>query len=201
MKIFVMLFLLEYFIGSLMFSYWLGKLSGKDITQAGDGNPGAYNLIKSAGFKKGFLGLALDYLKGFLPLYYIVENSQKLNLSECQLALICSAPLLGHAFSPFMKFKGGKALAVTFGVWSALTKWEVPVLMGFIFTFFLLYQPKMFDKQTWQSFAPAVGLAGILIYLLLKESNLTMWIVWTLNSFVVLLKFYFLPALNRRIAR
>jgi acyl-phosphate glycerol 3-phosphate acyltransferase len=162
-----MLFLINYIAGSLMFSYWLGRLARKDITKVGDGNPGVYNLFKSSGFALGSLGLALDYLKGAVPLYLTVNSTAFLSLSEIEKGIVASAPILGHAFSPFLKFRGGKAIAVSFGVWSALTLWKIPTLMGSVLTSIVL----LFKNRVSFDLAPLVSYAAVAIYFLVIGSE------------------------------
>nr|WP_240941534.1 glycerol-3-phosphate acyltransferase [Paenibacillus sp. HB172176] len=124
--------------GSLMFSYLLGRLAKKRITEVGDGNPGAINLWKSSGFKLGLAGIALDFLKGFLPVLWAVSM-----LDGNALIGAALAPILGHAFSPFLRGKGGKAIAVTFGVWSALTRFEAALAYAVMMAILL------FVVRTW----------------------------------------------------
>lgn len=104
--------------GSLMFSYWIGVLLNRDVRSVGDGNPGAINLWRKAGAGYGLLGIALDTLKGYMPIMLLLRTD---SVSGFGLLLPAAAVLLGHMFSPFLRGKGGKAIAVTFGVWSALT--------------------------------------------------------------------------------
>ncbi|MGB9742768.1 MAG: glycerol-3-phosphate acyltransferase [candidate division WOR-3 bacterium] len=119
--------LLGFISGSMMFSLWLGKLRGRDIRQFGDGNPGAVNAFRAAGPIIGSISLMLDFLKGMVP---AGVGFWQFHLAGIPLALLVLTPVLGHAFSPFLRFKGGKALAVTFGVWSGITLWQVPVFLG-----------------------------------------------------------------------
>mgnify|MGYP001332694955 CR=1 FL=1 len=121
--------------GSLMFSYWIGRLLKLDIRRIGDGNPGAANLWSGAGYRFGLLGVALDFLKGYIPVLIIVNSGI---LTEDELIPVVLAPVVGHAFSPFLKFNGGKALAVTFGVWSALTLFRVTLCYAIILAILLL---------------------------------------------------------------
>lgn len=110
--------LLAFLSGSLMFSYWLGLLANRNLKDHGDGNPGAMNLWKAAGYRYGLSGIALDFLKGYLPILWMLSTD---TIRGYGLILPCAAALLGHSFSPFMGWRGGKAIAVSFGVWSALT--------------------------------------------------------------------------------
>lgn len=66
----------SYFCGSLMFSYWLGRIRDKDIRMVRNGNPGAYNLFKVAGWFFGFIGGFLDFLKGFIPIFLLKKAKQ-----------------------------------------------------------------------------------------------------------------------------
>ncbi|MBC7187359.1 MAG: glycerol-3-phosphate acyltransferase [Calditrichaeota bacterium] len=118
--------------GSLMFSYWLGLLVGKDVRSVGDGNPGAANAIKAAGPAIGLAGGFLDFLKGAVP---VALATWPLSAPEASrwgwlLPLIAMAPVLGHIFSPWLAGRGGKGIAVTFGVWTGLTAWQVPCVLG-----------------------------------------------------------------------
>jgi glycerol-3-phosphate acyltransferase PlsY len=115
--------------GSCMFSYWLGQIARINLKSTGDGNPGAINLWKAAGFPLGLAGIALDFMKGYLPLAFLIESDY---IHSYEMVPIAVAPILGHAFSPFLKGKGGKAIAVTFGVWSALTRFEISLIYAVI---------------------------------------------------------------------
>jgi glycerol-3-phosphate acyltransferase PlsY len=101
-----------------MFSYWIGMLLNRNVRTVGDGNPGAINLWRTAGPGYGLLGIALDSLKGYIPIMLLMQTDA---VDGFGLVLPSAAVLLGHMFSPFLGGKGGKAIAVTFGVWSALT--------------------------------------------------------------------------------
>lgn len=115
--------------GSLMFSYWLGLAAKKNLQTIGDGNPGGYNLWRAAGFKFGLAGIVLDFMKGYLPLIIFLHLGY---LNGYQIVPVAIAPIVGHAFSPFLKGRGGKAIAVTFGVWSALTGFEISLVYALI---------------------------------------------------------------------
>ncbi|MDQ6422412.1 glycerol-3-phosphate acyltransferase [Paenibacillus sp. LHD-117] len=121
--------------GSLMFSYWIGLFANKNVREHGDGNPGALNLWKAAGFGYGLAGIAFDSLKGYVPVLLLVHSGQAAGYG---LVLPSAAALLGHMFSPFLRGKGGKAIAVTFGVWSALTGFAATLAYAVILALLLL---------------------------------------------------------------
>ena len=97
--------------------------SGMDVRSTGDGNPGATNAWILSGWVVGSISMTLDICKALLPVwvafnYYIPSSDQTYPLS---LALISMAPIVGHAYSPVLRLKGGKALAPSWGSWIALT--------------------------------------------------------------------------------
>jgi glycerol-3-phosphate acyltransferase PlsY len=114
-----------FFIGAIPFSLLVGELLvKKDIRKVGDGNPGGANAIKAGGLKAGIPAILLDMAKGFLPVYLAQRNG----LAGWSLLTVCLAPCLGHAFSPFLHFRGGKALGPTGGVWMGLVGlWAFPI--------------------------------------------------------------------------
>lgn len=126
----IALYVLACFLsGSLMFSYWLGLIAHVDVRDVGDGNPGGFNLWHAAGYKLGILGIFLDFMKGYLPVFFLIRGGYVAGWSVVPVAL---SPILGHALSPFVGFKGGKAIAVSFGVWSAVTMFEASLAYAVI---------------------------------------------------------------------
>lgn len=116
--------------GSLMLALWIGQIAlRRDVRGVGDGNPGATNVLKAGGIGWGLLALLLDALKGTIP---VSIARYGVGLSGVPLVIVALAPIFGHAFSPFLRFKGGKAVAVSLGVWTALTFWEFPTLGGIV---------------------------------------------------------------------
>jgi glycerol-3-phosphate acyltransferase PlsY len=147
--------------GALPFSVWIGRLAlKKEITQFGDANPGATNVLRAGGRGWAALALALDALKAALPIslaYYVV------GIADWRLVPVALAPVYGHAFSPLLRFHGGKAVAATLGMWIALTLWTVPTLGGFS----LLGFTKLVGANGWAVlFANLV----ILLYLLVTPT-------------------------------
>ncbi|MBN1305351.1 MAG: glycerol-3-phosphate acyltransferase [Anaerolineales bacterium] len=116
------LILFSFVCGALPFSFWLGKvILRQDIRLSGDGNPGAWNVFRSGNKYAGLLALLLDISKAAAPVGWIYHH---LNIRGVPMFLIAIAPVLGHAYSPFLKFRGGKAIAAAFGVWIGLTLWR-----------------------------------------------------------------------------
>lgn len=141
--------------GSFPFSLWVGRfLLGKDIRHYGDANPGATNVLRAGGKKAYGLALLLDFTKGAIP----VGAARFMGgVDNWALVFVALAPILGHAFSPILRFRGGKAVAVTGGVWCALTAWEAPILGSFLLTIFSL----ILGANGW---AVMGTMAGMLLY-------------------------------------
>ncbi|MFZ5819349.1 MAG: glycerol-3-phosphate acyltransferase [Chloroflexota bacterium] len=130
--------LLSFFLGCLPFSVWLGRwFAGADVRAVGDGNPGAVNAFKAGGWRVGLASLLLDVTKAALP---VGLAYQVIGLRGWPVFFIAIAPTLGHAFSPFLRFQGGKAIATMLGAWIGLTLYEVPPILLFFITFWFLVQ-------------------------------------------------------------
>lgn len=124
--------LLAFTSGSLMFSHWIGlAVLKRDIRAFGDGNPGASNLFRAGGRVLGIFGLLLDYAKGAVP---VLAARWGWGIEGAALIPVALAPVLGHAFSPWLCGRGGKAIAVTFGVWTGVSLWEGPIVLGALLT-------------------------------------------------------------------
>ena len=110
--------LLAFTFGSIPFSVILTNLyKGRDVRSVGDNNPGAANAWKIGGSIFGIIVTLIEFSKAIIPIYLAIHVG---DITGNNLILICVLPILGHGFSPFLKFKGGKALAVTAGMWLAL---------------------------------------------------------------------------------
>jgi len=179
--------LAAFFSGSLMFSYWLGLLAQRDVRQVGDGNPGGINLWKAAGARLGLLGIALDFSKGYVPVLAAMSAGYR---SGHELALIAAAPVFGPLFSPFLKFRGGKGIAVTFGVWSALTAFRASLALAVT----LLILHVLFRKIIGGRVAPSdvdgfeVTLGVMLLpgYLVMAGYPSGILMFWLLNFLLIL---------------
>ncbi|NPA14476.1 MAG: glycerol-3-phosphate 1-O-acyltransferase PlsY [Aquificae bacterium] len=109
----VLFVLLTYLVGGIPFGYLLGKLKGIDIRKHGSGNVGATNVARVLGKPYGVAVYILDFLKGFIPTYLAVKIY---GLDSYMVTLVGLAAILGHMFSPFLGFKGGKGVATASGV-------------------------------------------------------------------------------------
>ncbi|UCD42889.1 MAG: glycerol-3-phosphate acyltransferase [Chloroflexota bacterium] len=169
-----------FFCGSLPLSYWVGKLFVKaDIRQIGDGNPGGANVWKAGGSWWGISAILLDGLKGLIPVSLAFYLG---GVDGWWLFLVSIAPVIGHIFSPFLKFQGGKALATTFGVWTALTLYQVPLAFGISLGlwFWLLKNDGL---------AVIAGVLSVLVILLVGNFDLVLVSTWIANGVILVWRY------------
>jgi len=115
---------ISYLIGAIPTSYIIAKLlKGIDIREFGSGNVGATNLMRVVGKVPGVIGLLLDVLKGVLPVVLLAGlfYRQGIAVSEPLFKVILALCVVsGHIWTIFLKFKGGKGVATTIGVFLGL---------------------------------------------------------------------------------
>lgn len=125
--IYILIFLCSYLIGSIPWGFLIGRLYGVDIRKVGSGNIGATNVTRSLGKLPGRICFFLDLLKGFLPVLAVsMMLKQQYFDDPDQFAQIIAAAsaVLGHMFSVFMKFRGGKGISTIFGVLLGFSPWS-----------------------------------------------------------------------------
>jgi acyl phosphate:glycerol-3-phosphate acyltransferase len=122
----------SYLFGSIPFGYLAGRLAGTDIRQVGSGNVGATNVVRVLGKRYGYPVFALDVLKGFgavkISMLAAPGRPPEWNSPEMFGILAAMSSVLGHLYSPWLKFKGGKGVATSAGALLALT--PVATLIG-----------------------------------------------------------------------
>jgi glycerol-3-phosphate acyltransferase PlsY len=126
----LLLIIAGYVSGSIPTGVWLARRRGVDPRDIGSGNIGATNVARAAGKTAGFLTLAGDALKGFLP----VILATKLGMDDGGRALVALAALVGHLYPCFLGFSGGKGVTVSLGALLGLA----PLGMAIAVPIFLL---------------------------------------------------------------
>lgn len=107
--------LIGYLSGSIPFGYIIGLLKGVNIRKVGSGNIGATNVTRNLGKFFGALTLLCDVMKGFVPVYF----SGKI-YHPPEILFVAGSAVLGHCYSIFLLFRGGKGVATSIGVLLAL---------------------------------------------------------------------------------
>ncbi len=165
--------------GALPLAYWLGRaVLGVDIRAYGDGNPGAANVFRAGGKGWGSLAILLEFLKGALPVGLAHYAG---GLSGWPLVLTALAPIVGHAYTPFLGWRGGKALSVTFGVWCGLSLYVVPIVLGLALAVWLA----LLVVEGW---AVLLGMLSLAAFFLLAPPPSEWWDVWAASLLLFIWK-------------
>lgn len=134
----VFFIIFAYLLGSIPFGYIIAKAKGINIQTVGSGNIGGANVGRTLGRNYGILVVVLDALKGLIPVYLVQQQTH----NEIYVSLVAVAVLLGHIYSLFLKFKGGKGIATGFGVLIVIAGWQVMLVVVAIWAL-LLYTTKI----------------------------------------------------------
>lgn len=168
-------------LGSLPFSVWIGKLFlHTDIRNYGDGAPGASNVARAGSPYLFVISALLDAFKGTIPVWLAQMIS---GITGWELAAVAVAPVIGHAFTPFLKGKGGMGVATTFGVWLGLLGWVGPVVIG-------VGVGLMFAIQKNWVWASIGGMLIFLVFLIALKFPLYMLIINICHSAIMTVKRY-----------
>jgi glycerol-3-phosphate acyltransferase PlsY len=128
----ILLIVASYLLGSIPTGLVIGKKMGVDVRTRGSGNIGATNVARTVGKKVGVLVLLLDALKGALPiaLFTALDLDGRIQLSapldRFLVTAVGLAPIVGHCFSVWLRFHGGKGVATALGVFLVVD----PVSLG-----------------------------------------------------------------------
>ena len=171
-------FFVSFFSASIPWSLIIGFIFSKqDIRTIGDKNPGGTNTLKLAGIKVGLLAISLDILKSFFPIYFAII----FGFDGFQLAILCFAAISGSIFSPFLRFNGGKSLAVSCGIWMAISSGMIGPLICLIMAFSHLIQ----KTHLWTILS---GWVGILIWVLIFSLSIEYIVIFIINFILVMFK-------------
>jgi glycerol-3-phosphate acyltransferase PlsY len=169
-----------FLLGSIPFSLVLGRLFLRtDIRAYGDRNPGAANVVRAGSKGLGIAAVLLDGFKGCIPVALAVYAS---GVSGWAVLPVTLAPLLGHAFSPFLRGHGGKGISTTFGVWTGLTLWEVPTVLGLASGLF----GYLLGFRGW---AVMLAAGTTLLYLVLRQADIVWVTTFAINAALLAWKY------------
>ena len=175
----------SYFLGCFNFAVLISKLKHKDIRSQGSGNPGTMNMSRTFGWKIGLINFLCDALKGIIPvmvghlafvgMYFAlsavppspagaaVEEGVNVAVSDFARYLFGLCAVAGHVFPVTMKFKGGKGIATTLGVFTCGVTCEVGWFfpIAFAFLVFIVFYIYVFE---WGSMGSLIGVSGFTIW-------------------------------------
>ncbi len=171
--------LVAFFISSIPWPMVLGFLFlNRDIREIGDNNPGGTNAWKMGGWKIGISSIFLDLSKAFVPVYCVINFT---GIESWGISAVAVGSLLGNAFTPFLKFRGGKSLAVTGGIWIAISNgWLIIPVMISLATFHSLQR-----THVWTII---LTMFVILSWVILRDPSTSIIIFWLFNLNLIVLK-------------
>jgi glycerol-3-phosphate acyltransferase PlsY len=184
----VLLIVGAYLLGAIPFGLLIGLARGVDIRQHGSRNIGATNAGRVLGRKWGYLCLALDILKGFVPTLaasFILVAKPANATMLLQWILVGLAAVLGHMFPIYLKFRGGKGVATTIGVALGI----FPYYTAAIAAALLLYALARFASgmvSVGSLVMAAAFPAAFFVYLRLN-ADMSLAVFWPLGVVAVLL--------------
>lgn len=157
-----LLVLIGLLAGAVPFGYLAGRsMQGIDLRNVGSGGTGATNVLRTLGIRASAVVLVLDFLKGLLP----VLAARWLEVGEWWVALVAVATVVGHCWSPFIGFKGGKGVATGGGAAIALfppVLLVVPVILLVIWKSRFVSLGSLLGACLAVALATAFALAGAL---------------------------------------
>ena len=170
--------------GSIPWAVIIGNVvMHKDVRRIGDGNPGAANAWKSGGFGPGIISATMEVSKSLVPVYVATQYlGHPVGLvSQIGMAMVAFAPVVGHGWSPFLKFKGGKTLAASWGSWIAITNG-----MAFPVGCALLSFAHLLQRN--HAITVTICLAGFLVIFMTINMQPYLALFWAGNFLIVVYK-------------
>jgi acyl phosphate:glycerol-3-phosphate acyltransferase len=138
-----------YLLGSIPTGYLVARARHVDIRSLGSGNIGATNVFRTLGRTAGTFVLAVDFMKGFVACRFMAPTITSLMLPhlpadsvqrEIPLLIAAVAAILGHNYTCWLHFRGGKGIATSAGVLTALVPWALLIGVGVWITSFALFR-------------------------------------------------------------
>jgi len=167
---FLLTAVVAYFVGSLPTGYLVARVKGVDLRAHGSGNIGATNAFRVLGKGPGIFVLLVDALKGaaavkWVPLWFSAPMTAE---AAAYLPLVAGVgAILGHNYTCWLRFKGGKGVATTAGVMGALLPWALVIALSTWFLVLLLTR--------YMSIASIVAALALPVGTAFTTSNRALW--------------------------
>lgn len=174
---FIIMLILCYFIGAIPSGVWIGKIfKNIDVRDYGSRNSGATNCYRVMGPQFGIAVLLADTFKGFLPLLI----ASKYIDGQFQMFILAMLVILAHTYSCFIKFKGGKGVATSLGVFLFLIPYIVMILCFIFIAVFIAFRYVSLASIT------AAAALPILVFIMDKSDNIYLFILSLIISIFVI---------------
>lgn len=195
----IILAVCSYLVGNINWALIISKIKKTDIRQLGSGNPGTLNMSRNLGLAAGLLTFFLDIMKGAVPAlvaYFLTRDRYILDtefiVADFAIYLCGFCAVLGHIYPVFLKFKGGKGIASTIGVFLACSccygwQWAVIMIMALVAAGVFIYFTEFGAMGSFIAITPpAIGNA-IRIFLSYNETkNIYAIVFYILSNLLIL---------------
>lgn len=188
----------SYLIGSVNWAIIISKFQKKDIRSMGSGNPGTLNMSRNLGLKWGITTFLLDVLKGAIPTlvaFFVFKNKgcfDKGSFAVFDFAIyFCGlSAILGHIYPIYLKFKGGKGIATTIGVFIVCESvhggaWFVVAVMAIVAALAFIYFTEFGAMGSFIAITPPAISGSMRMYIDYALANVPTLILYALTNFAI----------------
>lgn len=173
----ILLYIFSFILGGVPFGYLIGKyIYNVDIRSKGSGNIGATNVFRTLGTIPGLVVFATDLLKGAVP----VLIGRAMGLPRELFLLAGALSVLGHCFSPFLSFKGGKGVSSTYGMMVAFD--PVVAILS------LLVEGGIIAIWGYVSLGSIVSVICMVLFLIIRGHNFFSILIMALTALLVVIR-------------
>lgn len=173
----ILLYIFSFILGGVPFGYLIGKyIYNVDIRSKGSGNIGATNVFRTLGTIPGLVVFATDLLKGAVP----VLIGRAMGLPRELFLLAGALSVLGHCFSPFLSFKGGKGVSSTYGMMVAFD--PVVAILS------LLVEGGIIAIWGYVSLGSIVSVICMALFLIIRGHNFFSILIMALTALLVVIR-------------
>lgn len=214
-SIIILIAIFSYLFGNINWAVIISRSKKLDIKKMGSGNPGTLNMSRNLGLKFGLLTFFLDVLKGAIPTlvaYFILKNRFLYNTDfpafEFAIYLCGLFAVLGHIYPFWMKFKGGKGIATTIGVFIVCEsvhgwQWSIIIIMSLVAAVMFMYWTEFGAMGSFIAITPSAVTGSIRLYLAFAETqnNICLAFYIITNMIILLICFFTWFAHRKNIER
>ena len=191
--------ILSYLFGNINWAIIISKFKKTDIRKMGSGNPGTLNMSRNLGLGFGLLTFFLDVLKGAIPtlIVFFLTNGRyfirtAFKVSDFGIFLCGLAVVLGHIYPVVFKFKGGKGIASTIGVFLVCTsvcgwEWAVVAIMAIVAAAVFIYLTEFGAMGSFIAITPPAICSSIRLFLVYRNMSDSPVVVFHIVSNMIIL--------------
>ena len=189
--------LASYFVGNINWALVISKLKKSDIRKLGSGNPGTLNMSRNFGLKIGLLTFFLDVFKGAicsLVAFFAFNNVYSragFEINELAIYLCGFSAVLGHIYPVVLKFKGGKGIASTIGVFLVCESvhgwgWAMVSVMAIVAALAFIYFTEFGAMGSFIAITPPAVSGSMRLYIFYINNMFSSVLLYVLTNMAIL---------------